>query len=86
MQNPELVRVPYRHMRIFPGTTIHGGGFKNLDSIGSYRIQLHIHDKYPKNAFTTNVYYKHYMFSNVTDKQLELYRFEPLETISSSTK
>ena len=26
------------------------------------------------------------MFSNVTDKQLELYRFEPLETISSSPK
>ena len=27
LQNPELVRVLYRHMRIFPGTTIHGGVF-----------------------------------------------------------
>ena len=68
LQNPELVRVPYRHMRIFPGNTIHADGFKNLDSIGNYRIQLHIYNKYPNYAYTTNVYYKHYMFSNVTDK------------------
>ena len=35
---------------------------------------------------TKNVYYKHYMFSNVTDKQLDLYRFEPLQTNYSSPK
>ena len=58
LQNPELVRVPYRYMRNCPGTTIHGGGFKNLYSIGNSRIQLHIYDEYPKNAFTKNVYYK----------------------------
>ena len=35
---------------------------------------------------TKNVYCKHYMFSNVTDKHLHLYRFEQLETYSSSPK
>ena len=72
LQNPELVRVAYRYMRIFPVTTIHGGGFKNLHFIGNYHIRLHIYDEYPKNAFTKNVYYKHYMFSNVIDKQLAI--------------
>ena len=43
LQNPELVRVAYRYMSIFPGTTMHGGGFKNLHSIGNYRIHLHIY-------------------------------------------
>ena len=73
-------------MRISPDTTIHGGGFKNLHSIGNCRIQLHIYDEYPNDAMTKNVYYKHYMFSNVTDKQLDPYRFEPLQTNSSSQK
>ena len=86
MQNPELVRVPYRHMRIFPGTTIHGCVFLDLHSIGNFRNQLHIYDEYPKKAFTNNVYWKNYMFSHVTDKQLNLYRFEQLETYSSSPK
>ena len=71
-------------MRIFPGTTIHGGGFKNLNSIGNYRIQLHIYDEYPLYSITKNVYYKHYSFSNVTDKQLDLYRFEEVQRNSSS--
>jgi len=86
LQNPELVRVPYRHMRIFPGNTIHSGGFKNQESIGNYRIQLHIYDKYPSCALTTNVYCNHYKFRNVIDQQLDLYRFEPLQTIFTSTK
>ena len=73
-------------MRIFPGTTIHGGGFKNLHSIGNYRIQLHIYDEYPYNAMTKNVYFKHYSFSNVTDKQLDIYIFEEVQTNSSLSK
>ena len=76
MQNPELVRVAYRYISILPGTTIHGSGFKNLHSIGNYRIQLHIYDEYPNNDMTKNVYYKHYIFRTVTDKQLHLYRFK----------
>ena len=35
---------------------------------------------------TKNVYFEHYMFSNVTDKQLDLYRFEDVQTNSSSPK
>ena len=35
---------------------------------------------------TKNVYCKHYMFSNVTDKHLHLYRFEQLQKKSSSPK
>jgi len=86
LQNPELVRVPYKHMRIFPGTTIHGGGFKNLHSKGNFRIQLHIYNEYPYDSMTKNVYCKNYTFSHVTVKQLELYRFEELQTYSSSPK
>ena len=79
LQNPELVRVAYTSMRISPGTTIHGGGFKNLNLIGNYRIQLHIYDEYPHYDITKNIYYKHYTFSNVTNKQLDLYRFEEVK-------
>ena len=86
LQNPELVRVPYKHMRIFPGTTIHGGGFKNLHSIGNFRIQLHIYNEYPYNSMVKNVYCNNYTFSHVTAKQLDLYRFEELQTYSSSPK
>ena len=86
LQNPELVRVAYRYMRIFPDTTIHWGGFKNLRFIGNYRIKLHIYDECPYNSMTKNVYFEHYMFSNVTDKQLDLYRFEDVQTNSSSPK
>ena len=57
-------------MIIFPGNTIHGSGFKNLNSIGNYRIQIHIYDKYPHFSFTKNVYYKYYTFSNATKSSL----------------
>ena len=45
---PELVRVKHTTVRVFPGNTMHGGGFLNRNSNGNYRIQLHVYSKlYP---------------------------------------
>ena len=66
-------------MIIFNDNTIHGDGFKHLNSIGNYRIQLHIYDKYPHYVSTKNVYYKHYIYSNVTKTRLDIYRFEDVK-------
>ena len=66
LRNPELVRVRYRSMRNFPGYTIHGGGFKNLNVKGNFRIQLHIYDSCPYQVYFTNNYYNKYKYNNVT--------------------
>ena len=71
-------------MRFFPGSTIHGDGFKNLHSKGNFCIQLHIYDSCPYHTYITNVYYNKYKYSNVTRKQLELYNFEEEKTNISS--
>ena len=71
-------------MRNFPGYTIHGGGFKNLNVKGNFRIQSHIYDTFPHHAYTTNVYYNKYNYSNGTKKQLELYNFGKEKTNTSS--
>ena len=41
---PDLIRIRYGNMRIFPADFIHGGGFKNTRSTGNLRIQLLIID------------------------------------------
>ena len=81
---PKLIRVAYRSIIIFHGITIHGCGFKKLNSKGSFRIQLYIHDKYPYRAYTTNVYYNNYNYVNVRKNQLDLYKFEVVKTNTSS--
>ena len=68
LQNPELVRVKYGTMRMFPGSTIHGGGFKNLNSKGNSRIQLYTVDSCPSRSYFKNHYYNEYKYKNVTKK------------------
>ena len=38
-------RVKHSNVRIFPGSTIHGGEFLNSKSTGNARIQLHVYKK-----------------------------------------
>ena len=84
LNTPDLIRIKYRNMRIFPGDFIHGGGFKNtmaMDgckntrSCGNFRIQLLIvddgHKKYKPLNYPTNIDYV-----NVTEKELSCYNFE----------
>ena len=76
LQCLELVRVKHGFVRIFPGSTIHGGGFLNSKSTGNARIQLHVYkQKYPM-AQINNRYFKDYDFKNVTAEQLTFYNFE----------
>ena len=64
LQCPELVRVKHGFVRIFPGSTIHGGGFLNSKSTGNARIQLHVYKQnYPK-AEISNRYFKDYDFNS----------------------
>ena len=44
LDKPDLIRIRYGQMRIFPGDFIHGGGFKNTKSDGNFRMQLLIID------------------------------------------
>ena len=53
-------------MIFFPGSTIDGGGIKNLNSKGNFHIQLHIYDSFPHHSYTMNFYYNKYKYSNVT--------------------
>ena len=76
LQCPELVRVKYGNVRIFPGSTIHGGGFLNSKSTGNSRIQLHIYSKSHPGTDINNRYYNGYDFKNVIAEQLKLYSFE----------
>ena len=76
LQCPELVRVKYGNVRIFPGSTIHGGGFLNSKSTGNARVQLHIYSKIHSGADINNRYYNGYDFNNVIAEQLKLYNFE----------
>ena len=39
MDKPDLIRIRYGQLRIFPGDFIHGGGFNNTGSDGNFRIQ-----------------------------------------------
>ena len=75
MNTPDLIRIRYGNMRIFPGDFIHGGGFKNTRSTGNFRIQLLVIDKGHKlyNPFN---YPNHIDYVNVTDKELSCYNFE----------
>ena len=71
-------------MRFFSGSTIHGGGFINLNSNENFRIQLHVYGSFSHHTYITNVYYNKHKYSNVTKKQLELYNFEIEKTNTSS--
>ena len=62
LHNPEHVIVAYESMRIYTDNTIHGGGFKIFNSVGNYRIQLHLYDKYPYHTYIKNAYYKTYIY------------------------
>ena len=66
----------YGNVRIFPGSTIHEGGFFNPKSKGNTRIQLHIYSKSHSGADINNRFYNGYNFKNVTAEQLKLYNFE----------
>ena len=76
LQCPELVRVKHTTVRIFPGNTIHGGGFLNRESNGNYRIQLHVYSKSYPGSLTKNNFCHGYTINNVTAEHLNLYYFE----------
>ena len=42
---PDLIRVRYGQMRIFPDDLIHGSGFNNISLNNNFRIQLLIKNK-----------------------------------------
>ena len=62
-------------MRILPGKFIHGGGFKNTESTGNYRIQLLIMDEGIKRCGAIKYHNEHLSFKNVTEKELAIYNF-----------
>jgi len=79
MNTPDLIRIRYGNMRIFPGDFIHGGGFKNTSSSGNFRIQLLIiddgHKLYKPSNYSNDIDYV-----NVTDRELSCYNLlKPLE-------
>ena len=41
---PDLVRIQYQNMKIFPGNLILGEGFRNETSTDNFRIELLIMD------------------------------------------
>ena len=45
LAEPDLVRVRYQNMRIFPGNFIHGEGFRDEILTGNVRIPLMIIDR-----------------------------------------
>ena len=84
---PELVRVKHTTVRVFPGNTMHGGGFLNRNSNGNYRIQLHVYSKLYPWSLSENNYCRGYTFDNVKAEQLNLYNFEKEKNIDRvSTK
>ena len=66
----------YGNVGIFPGSTIHEGGFFNPKSKGNTRIQLHTYSKNHSGVDINNRFYNGYNFKNVTAEQLKLYNFE----------
>jgi len=86
LQCPELVRVKHGFVRIFPGSTIHGGGFLNSKSLGNARIQLHVYKQNYHKALINNRFFKNYDFNNVTDNQLRLYNFHQPNVILGKFK
>ena len=86
LQCPELVRVKHGFVRIFPGSTIHGGGFLNSNSLGNARIQLHVYKQNYHEALINNRFFKNYDFNNVTDNQLRLYNFHQPNVILGKFK
>lgn len=76
LQNPELVRVKYGNMRIFPGTTIHRCGFKIMIYNKHFRSQLHIYDNNNLKSTINNNYFDEYKYNNVIHDQIKLCIFE----------
>ena len=76
MDKPDLIRIRYNQMRIFPSDFIHDDGINNTGSIGNYRIQLLIIEK-GQNMFGVVKYHNDTIrFENISDKDLLLYNFE----------
>ena len=78
LNTPDLIRIRYGNMRIFPGDFIHGGGFKNTRSTGNFRIQLLIiddgHKLYHPLRHIEWTLDKDYV--NVSEKESSCYNFE----------
>ena len=72
---PDLIRVCYTQMRIFPGDLVHVGGFNNTSSNSNFRIQLLIIEDGQRNCYVTKFHNENIIFENVSNDALSLYNF-----------
>ena len=76
LAEPDLVRIRYQNMRIFPGNLIHGEGFRNEISNGNSRIQLMIMDRIMKVSNCKIFYHNKFEYDQITAKDGKYYRFQ----------
>ena len=73
---PDLVRIRYQNMRIFPDNFIHREGFRNVISTGNFRIQLMIMDRNIRVSNCNLFYNKKLEYDQITEKDTKYYRFQ----------
>ena len=73
---PDLVRIRYQNMRIFPGNFIHGEGFKDEISTGNFRIQLMIMNTNIRISKCNIFYNEKFEYVQVTEKDMKDFGFK----------
>ena len=71
---------------MFVCTTIHGGGFKNMNYNGYFFIQLHVFDRFNSYVKFKNHYFRKCKYNFVIEKQFLLYMFKEGNMNGSSDK
>ena len=84
LKEGKLCRIQTNYLSIFPGDTIYGGGFRNLNSLGNFRAQLVITSCFDTQMYCLRQRSLEIEYSNISDLYLNRYKFDAEEDNSPS--
>ena len=76
LSDGKLCQIPTNFLSIFPGNTIHGGGFRTLNSSSNFRVQPVITSRLDTQTYCLRQRIFDFEYTNISDNFLNRFKFD----------